>query len=290
MDETSVVEHLSYGKDEFQITDDVIQEDNLKIESNVTATVVDPFNQHDCSTDLQIQPVRLSTDYPMKPERRTSLNSYNGNTTEALKENAILDLEQKCYDDNGLSGNENIPKTHSPDQESLHSDHQPEETYDIREELQDDIDTRIHELHDNKMSNDVQYNSLVNETDGFESISNNNDSLITETNESNLKNENVLEKAQLLENSVKKSDDTMKISDKLEAFNRNNEISNSPMKISRSKIEETEMPTKGVVSNLKSLFESNAIHNNHDTCKSASYKLEYGVGRSSGTLNKGVFH
>ncbi|VDM25738.1 unnamed protein product [Toxocara canis] len=41
--------------------------------------------------------------------------------------------------------------------------------------------------------------------------------------------------------------------------------------LARSKIEDNEMPTKGKVSSLKSLFESNAVHNS-DTNKHSSYK------------------
>ncbi|OZC08543.1 hypothetical protein X798_04477 [Onchocerca flexuosa] len=147
---------------------------------------------------------------------------------------------------------------------------------------------------DTEIPNDAQYSSLAKQSNDFELISHNNNALATETNDSRDNNDdnskNILLKNSTSEDLMKKSDDIRKISDKLEAFNKNNEMSNVPKKISRPKIEETEMPTKGVVSNLKSLFENNAVHNNNDTCKSASYKLEYGVGRSSGTLNKGVFH
>ncbi|CAG9535869.1 unnamed protein product [Cercopithifilaria johnstoni] len=112
------------------------------------------------------------------------------------------------------------------------------------------------------MPNNAQYNLVINENSDFESNNHSDDSHTTEMNESNLKNQNVPQKMRLLKNSVKKPDDIRKITDKLEEFNKNNEISNSPIKTSRPKIEETEMPTK-----------------------------EYGVGRSSGgTLKKGVFH
>ncbi|KHN73925.1 hypothetical protein Tcan_10781 [Toxocara canis] len=87
------------------------------------------------------------------------------------------------------------------------------------------------------------------------------------------------------------------ISSKLDKFSRTVETSNiAPL--ARSKIEDNEMPTKGKVSSLKSLFESNAVHN-LDTNKHSSYKhgqilatrfAEYGVGKSSGTVNKGMFH
>uniref|UniRef100_A0A915BUK0 Uncharacterized protein n=1 Tax=Parascaris univalens TaxID=6257 RepID=A0A915BUK0_PARUN len=67
----------------------------------------------------------------------------------------------------------------------------------------------------------------------------------------------------------------------------NIQVTSSP--VIRTKIDDNEMPAKGKVSSLKSLFESNAVHNS-DTNKHSSYKQEYGVGKSSGMVNKGVFH
>lgn len=348
MDEEAIAtEHLSYGKDELQTTNDVIQEDNLGTISNATVDATSPFNKHDYSV--------LGDVYPMKPKKRISLGEHNENTTKELRENAILGSEN--WD--GLCGKESSREI------PLLSDHRIEpanKTHSVREELQDDITPEIHKSQleidkrrcnfmpydcndfngsfaynnvinsinndnegdvkysdnnsdntvnnilakerndspwavlspDNMISNGAQYTSLAKQTSDFELISHNKDAFATWTNDSSDNADSSLKdnptKEESLENSTKKTDDVGKISDRLEAFNRNNEVSSIPIKTSRPKIEETEMPTKGVVSNLKSLFESNAVHNSNDTCKSANYKLEYGVGRSSGTLNKGVFH
>ncbi|KAM3727341.1 Ribosome maturation protein SBDS [Dirofilaria immitis] len=293
MDEATAMEHLSYGKGELQ-TADASNEDNLKMMSDATAAAIDPFNQHDYSVDQQIKSMR-DVDYPMKPERRTSPDGYNKNIAEVLAEaeditSELENWQQNRYDQNNFSGQESFQKTLSPVKELLLSDHQANEMHDMQEELQDDIASEIHEslIHSgSKMLNDAQYNSLAKHGDG-ELINQNNNALTAETNNSQDDNDTNLKNISSKERTS--SDDVRKISDKLEAFNKNNEMSNIPTKTSRPKIEDTEMPTKGVVSNLKSLFESNAVHNNNDTCKSASYKLEYGVGRSSGTLNKGVFH
>ncbi|CAG9535871.1 unnamed protein product [Cercopithifilaria johnstoni] len=148
MDEAAAMEHLHYEKDELQTIDDVIQEDNLETVSNTTAATIDPFDQQDFSIDLQMESMRLSaTDYPLKPERRTSLNRCNENATEIFAEDIIPELEQNCYDQNGLSEKESIPKEYSPVQELLLSNHhQVEETHNIQEELQDNIETGNHEL------------------------------------------------------------------------------------------------------------------------------------------------
>uniref|UniRef100_A0A0R3RJL5 Ovule protein n=1 Tax=Elaeophora elaphi TaxID=1147741 RepID=A0A0R3RJL5_9BILA len=235
MDEIPTMEHLSYGKDELQAIGDMIPEDNFEIIPNLTTTAMDPFNQQDCSIESQMESMRLSANYPMKLERRTSLDECIENTTEAFAEDSILQLQQKHCDQNSFSGKESFPEIHLPAQESLLPDQRIEEMHDVGEKIQDNID---HELPGNEMSNDAYFNSSIKETsDGFELINYNNDATAVRMDESNLK------------------------------------ISNSPIKTSRPKIEETEMPTKGVVSNLKTLFESNAVHNNNDTCKGASYKL-----------------
>ncbi|VDK65991.1 unnamed protein product [Onchocerca ochengi] len=335
-EEASVMEHLSCGKDELQTTDDVIHEDDLKTMSNAADTATDPFNQHDYSINLHMESMRLNAEYPMKPERRTSLGGCNKNTTEVHTEHIISGVENwqqsECYDQNNLCEEESLRKTHSPVQELLLSDHQTKEMHDDRVELQNDIAPEIDESliqageqnkhdfmsydydkfnssfannsvinndndnegsatnignnndnianntltktrnngpsitlsPDSEMPNDVQYSSLAKQTNE-KLISHNNNALATETNDfrddNDVNSKNILPKDPASEDLVKKSDDVRKISDKLEAFNKNTEMSNIPKKISRPKIEETEMPTK-----------------------------EYGVGRSSGTLNKGVFH
>ncbi|VDM92255.1 unnamed protein product [Litomosoides sigmodontis] len=292
-------------KHELQTTVDVIEEDNFGMISSNAATATTALHQHSCSKDLQTESVvRLSADYPTKSERQIFGNE---NGTELLAEDSttIVELKQKCYivDQDDRCNNECILKTFSPVPESLLPDDELEGTNDLEEELQDGANTFAHHhlpvRNDilsaiflstaNQMSNDAPYNSLIKGISDFQSINHTNNSHATEVDGDNLKEQNLPKNEHLLEN-LAKMDDVRKISDKLEAFNKNNELSNVPVKTSRPKIEDTEMPTKGVVSNLKSLFESNAIHNSNDTCKSPSYKLEYGVGRSSGVLNKSVFH
>ncbi|EFO27583.1 hypothetical protein LOAG_00902 [Loa loa] len=159
MDEAPVMEHLSYGKvlDELQTADDVIQEDNLETISNVTVAAADPFNQHDYSVDFQMESMTLNADYPMKPERRASLDGYNENTTEVLTENTMPgpeNWEQKDYDQNVFSMEERLWKKYSPAQEPLVSDDRAKEMHSVREELKDDIAPRIHKspLQDDKQS------------------------------------------------------------------------------------------------------------------------------------------
>ncbi|EJW82445.1 hypothetical protein WUBG_06646, partial [Wuchereria bancrofti] len=308
MDEALATEHLSYGKDELQTTNDVIQEDNLETISSATVDATSPFNKHDYSV--------LGDVYPMKPKKRISLGEHNENTTKELTENTILgseNWEQKHYDQNNLCGKESSREI------PLLSDHRIErsdKTHNVREELQDDITPGIHKSQldtdkrrcnfmpydyddfngsfannsvinsidndnkddvkysdnnsdnainnilakrrndslwavlspDNMISNGAQYSSLAKQTSDFKLISHNKDAFTTWTNDSSDNADDSLKdnstKEQSSEDSTRKTDDVGKISDRLEAFNRNNEVSSIPIKTSRPKIEETEMPTK----------------------------------------------
>lgn len=92
--------------------------------------------------------MRLSADYPIKPERRSFADGYNDNVTEILTEDTIPESEnweQKCYDQNDRSGEESSQKTHSPIQELLLSKDQVEKTHDVREMPQNDIAAEISE-------------------------------------------------------------------------------------------------------------------------------------------------
>lgn len=96
-----------------------------------------------------MESVRLSTDYPAESERRVSLNDCNGNGTEQLTEDTVLELEKKCYiiDQDDRCKSEAILKMHSPVHELFLSGHKvAESTNDVEEELADNIDRRIHEL------------------------------------------------------------------------------------------------------------------------------------------------
>uniref|UniRef100_A0A915PM34 Uncharacterized protein n=1 Tax=Setaria digitata TaxID=48799 RepID=A0A915PM34_9BILA len=308
MNEIETVEHLSYGKDELQTTDDIIREDGSEktIPNAIAAT--NPLNEQDYMADLQIESMRLTGDYPTKPERRTSLDECSENATEILTEDTIPgpeNWEQQGYNQNNLSGKGFFRKAHSLVEEETFLDHQTEVIQDAQEELQDDTVLGIDEFarqtskqnrHDfmsydydkfnssfaknsiisngsenqtginytdnstdniaNDMStktrnndlspnstipNDTQYNILAKRINDFESNNYKND----ETNESDNNLKNVLSKERISEEPTRKRDDIRKISSKLEAFSKNNEIPSTHIRASRPKIEETEMPTKG---------------------------------------------
>ncbi|VDN02312.1 unnamed protein product [Thelazia callipaeda] len=258
MDESLDGECLSYTKDELQNVRSVIQEDDL--ETLPLTTESNDFNDQDYSAITQLELMRLdNNEHPMKPERRTFLNEYN---IEEADENIIKEsetVEQESYAPSEIESAYTV--------ESLGiingTDHWSDNSKVSQESLEkfgsngnfmssDDLDKFNLSFINNNISssNEDEFTPEKSPTTLNDKLSRSaaeneqiTASLLIDDRCSSLTKSN--DDSKLLDASFNETElitNVTAINDKEDSIPK---MSSSPVKTSRPKIEDTEMPTKG---------------------------------------------